>query len=73
MRSTAMRPNNTNVNVYVVIMTTAIARIHVVHLMNDNSRPGGRQPSNQANRLNYDSAYMLPWFTSIIAIYCYYH
>jgi len=35
----------------VVIMTKAIARVYPVHLMNADWAPGGRQPSDQANRL----------------------
>ena len=42
--------NNNNNHVYgAVIMTTAIARVHPVHLMNADWAPGGRQPSEQAN------------------------
>ena len=29
----------------------AIVRVHPVHMMNADSAPGGRQPSEQANRL----------------------
>ena len=32
-------------------MTTVTARVHLVHLMNADWAPGGRQPSDQANRL----------------------
>ena len=31
---------------------STIARVHPVHTMNADSAPGGRQPSDQANRLN---------------------
>jgi len=31
-------------------MTKVIARVHPVHLMNVDWAPGGRQPSDQANR-----------------------
>jgi len=34
-----------------VIMNKVIARVHPVHLMNVDWAPGGRQPSDQANRL----------------------
>jgi len=41
-----------NDNVYgAVIMTMVTARVHPVHLMNAERAPGGRQPSDQANRL----------------------
>jgi len=41
-----------NDNVYgAVLMTMVTARVHPVHLMNADSAPGGRQPSDQANRL----------------------
>ena len=44
--------NNSHDNVYgAVIMTKVIARVHPVHLMNVDSAPGGRQPSDQASRL----------------------
>jgi len=49
--STAMRPNNTGVNVYSAVITTRdIVKVDPVHLINANSASGGRQPSNQANR-----------------------
>ena len=35
----------------VVIVTMVTARVHPVHLMNADWAPGGRQPSDQANRL----------------------
>jgi len=34
-----------------VIVTKVIARVHPVHLMNAHRAPGGRQPSDPANRL----------------------
>jgi len=34
-----------------VLMTMVTARVHPVHLMNADWAPGGRQPSDQANRL----------------------
>jgi len=37
-------------------MTKVIARVHPVHLMNVDWAPGGRQPSDQANRLGCESA-----------------
>ena len=41
-----------NGNVYgAVLMTVVTARVHPVHLMNADWAPGGRQPSDQANRL----------------------
>jgi len=41
-----------NDNVYgAVLMTMVTARVHPVHLMNADWAPGGRQPSDQANRL----------------------
>ena len=44
--------NNNNDNVYgAVLMTKVIARVHSVYLMNADWAPGGRQPSDQANRL----------------------
>ena len=44
--------NNNNDNVYgAVLMTIVIARVHSVYLMNADWAPGGRQPSDQANRL----------------------
>jgi len=39
-------------NVYgAILMTMVTARVHPVHLMNTDWAPGGRQPSDQANRL----------------------
>ena len=35
---------------FMVLSSTAIARVHPVHLMNADWAPGGRQPSDQANR-----------------------
>jgi len=44
--------NNNYDNVYgAIIMTKVIARVHPVQLMNAACAPGGRQPSDQANRL----------------------
>ena len=44
--------NNSHDNVYgAIILTKVIARVHPVHLMNVDWAPGGRQPSDQANRL----------------------
>ena len=47
--------NNNNNNydgVYdAIIMTKVIVRVHPVHLMNADWAPGGRQHSDQANRL----------------------
>jgi len=49
--------NNNYDNVYgAIIMTKVIARVHPVHLMNVDRASGGRQPSDQANRLGLESA-----------------
>ena len=46
IHSTAMQPNN---NIYsAVVVTTAIARVHPVHLINTDLTPGVPQPSDQA-------------------------
>ena len=50
-------PNNNNNNnstaIFMVLSSwrSTIARVHPVHLMNADWAPGGRQPSDQANRL----------------------
>jgi len=52
LHSTAMRPNNDTMIMFLVgsvIMTVAIVRIYPIHLVN--AVMGGRQPSDQANRL----------------------
>ena len=42
-----------NDNVYgAILMTMVTARVHPVHLMNADWAPGGRQPSDQANRID---------------------
>jgi len=46
--------DNTNVSVYgAIIMTMAIVRVHMVHLVNTDSVHGGRQPSDKANQLGF--------------------
>ena len=54
--SLAFNNNNNNNNTTTIFMVlsswrSAIARVHPVHMMNADSAPGGRQPSDQANRL----------------------
>ena len=43
--------SNNNNNNGAIIMIKVIARVHPVHLMHADWAPGGRQPSEQANRL----------------------
>jgi len=44
--------NNNHYSVYgAIVMTRVIARVHLVHLMNADRAPGGRQPSDEASQL----------------------
>ena len=45
--------NNNTKTIFMVLSSwrSAIARVHPVHMMNADSAPGGRQPSDQVNRL----------------------
>ena len=61
-------------NVYgAVIMTKVIARVHPVHLMNADWAPGGRQPSDQANRLGLLVCRKLAASVHIHHRHCYYY
>ena len=45
--------NNNTTTIFMVLSSwrSAIPRVHPVHMMNADSAPGGRQPSDQVNRL----------------------
>ena len=56
LHSCYIHNNNNNNNTTMIFMVlsswrSAIARVNPVHMMNADSAPGGRQPSDQANRL----------------------
>ena len=66
--------NNSHDNVYgAVIMTTVIARVHPVHLMNVDWAPGGRQPSDQAKWLGLWVRRKLAAIVHIHRRHCYYY
>jgi len=66
--------NNSHDNVYgAVIMTKVIARVHPIHLMNVDWAPGGRQPSDQANRLGLWVGRKLAAIIHIHHRHCYYY
>ena len=54
-------------------MTKVIARVHPVHLMNADLTPGGRQPSDQANRLGLPVRRKLAATTHIHHRHSYYY
>jgi len=54
-------------------MTKVIARVHPVHLMNVDWAPGGRQPSEQANRLGLWVRRKLAATIHIHHRHCYYY
>ena len=60
--------------VYVaIIKTKVIARVHPVHLMNEDWAPGWRQPSDQANRLGLWVYQKLAATVHIHHRHCYYY
>jgi len=66
--------NNNHDNVYgAIIMIKVIARVHPVHLMNTDWTPGGRQPSDQANRLGLWVRQRLAATMHIHHRHCYYY
>ena len=72
--STQTLCNNSHDNVYgAVIITKVIARVRPVHLMNVDWAPGGRQPSDQANRLGLWVRRKLAAVVYIHHRHCYYY
>jgi len=66
--------NNNYQNVYgAIIMTTVIARVHPVHLMNVDWAPDGHQPSDQANWLGLWVRRKLAATIHIHHRHCYYY
>ena len=54
-------------------MTKVIARVHLVHLINADWAPGGRQPSDQANSLGLRVRRKLAATVHIHHRHCYYY